>query len=44
MEEVTDEHLESGMAQKNPPEKTRPKKPKKARLKKPIKSGFFWVF
>jgi hypothetical protein len=41
-----DEELvkESGLALKNPPKKTHPKKPKKTHLKKPTKSGFFWVF
>jgi hypothetical protein len=33
-----------GLALKNPPKKTHPKKPKKTHLKKPNKNGFFWVF
>jgi hypothetical protein len=33
-----------GLALKNPPKKTHPKKPKKTHLKKPTKNGFFWVF
>jgi hypothetical protein len=36
--------LKPGLALKNPPKKTHPKKPKKTHLKKPTKSGFFWVF
>ncbi len=34
----------SGLALKNPPKKTHPKKPKKTHLKKPNKSGFFGFF
>jgi hypothetical protein len=34
----------TGLALKNPPKKTHPKKPKKTHLKKPTKSGFFWFF
>jgi hypothetical protein len=34
----------AGLALKNPPKKTHPKKPKKTHLKKPTKNGFFWVF
>jgi hypothetical protein len=41
-------HKEPGLALKNPPKKTHPKKPKKTHLKKPTKKcfffGFFWVF
>jgi hypothetical protein len=36
-----------GLALKNPPKKTHPKKTKKTHLKKPTKNvflGFFWVF
>jgi hypothetical protein len=40
--------LEAGLALKNPPKKTHPKKPKKTRLKKPKKThpqvGFFGFF
>jgi hypothetical protein len=32
----------AGLALKNPPKKTHPKKPKKTHLKKPTKNGFFW--
>jgi hypothetical protein len=36
--------LGPGLALKNPPKKTHPKKPKKTHLKKPTKSGFFGFF
>jgi hypothetical protein len=36
-----DLHKQAGLAIKNPPKKTHPKKPTE---KNPPKSGFFWVF
>jgi hypothetical protein len=37
--------IEAGLALKNPPKKTHPKKPQKTHLKKPTKNVFFvWVF
>jgi hypothetical protein len=33
-----------GLALKNPPKKTHPKKPKKKHLKKPLKMGFLGFF
>jgi hypothetical protein len=38
------DHLKAGLALKNPPKKTHPKKPKKNHLKKPTKNVFFWFF
>jgi hypothetical protein len=43
-ESCLDGVFKSGLAIKNPPKKTHPKKPKKTHLKKPTKNGFFWVF
>jgi hypothetical protein len=37
-------HLLAGLALKNPPKKTHPKKPKKFHLKKPTKNGFWGFF
>jgi hypothetical protein len=34
-------HKITGLALKNPPKKTHPKKPKKTHLTKPTKNGFF---
>jgi hypothetical protein len=36
--------MQPGLALKNPPKKTHPKKPKKTHLKNPIKIGFFGFF
>jgi hypothetical protein len=41
---ICKEPFEPGLALKNPPKKTHPKKPKKNHLKKPTKNVFFWVF
>jgi hypothetical protein len=43
-EEAKQPLKKAGLALKNPPKKTHPKKPKKTHLKNPLKVGFFGYF